>query len=80
MDRMVLRWRRLRPGHYVALTPTQTFEAARSQACWIVIGRDWPGPRPGAGSIYETWGLGHFSTLRECKERVEQFIADSGRR
>ena len=42
-DGLQPRWRRLRPGHYVALTPTHTFEAAKHSNYWVLVSRGWPG-------------------------------------
>ena len=37
--------------------------------------RDWPGDPRDDRSIYEFDGLGHFTTLRECKVTAKRFLA-----
>lgn len=77
---MPLQWRRLRPRHYIALSPTQTFEAAKCEPegvtpFWVLVVRHWPGDDRQPGSIYDISGLGHFATLRDCKQKVEEVIS-----
>jgi hypothetical protein len=77
-----LSWRRLRLGHYIALSSTHTFEAARYEPegvtpFWVRVVRYWPGDTRDPGSIYDMSGLGHFATFCECREMAERHLADS---
>jgi hypothetical protein len=63
----------------VALTPTHTVEAGRYQVeglapMWVLVVRYWPGDPETPGSIYDISGLGHFPTLRDCKEKATRYL------
>lgn len=74
---MMLHWRRIRSGHYIAAGRSHTYEVAlhplAPQPCWVLVYRYWPGDGRQPGNIYDTSGLGHFPTLRVAKAHAERF-------
>ena len=77
---MAMRWRQLRPGHYLATSPTRTFEAGKCKPenrppLWVLVVREWPGYERQLGALYDMSWLGDFATLRECREMAERHLA-----